>query len=166
MIPPGGFVEWQTGHPGSRKKGRVPPGWIRDVNGCDVWQGAKDRGGYGVVTVKRRNHRVHRLRYEREVGPVPKGLDLDHFVCSNRACCRPSHLRPVTRRENALRSDGRTALNAAKTHCPQGHPYTKDNLVMSELRLTGQRKCRTCGNARRRAAKRRQREEKKRAAAA
>ena len=35
-------------------------------------------------------------------------------------------------------------LNRAKLHCPQGHPYSGDNLV---LKRNGHRQCRICKNA-------------------
>lgn len=77
-------------------------GWIVAENGCHIWQGART-GGYGAVRVNGRMLRAHRARYEREVGPIPEGLVLDHFACDNRLCCNPAHVRPVTVRENVLR---------------------------------------------------------------
>lgn len=120
-------------------------GWVVAESGCHIWQGSLDGFGYGMVWVERRTRRVHRLRYEREVGPVPDGMILDHFVCDNPQCCNPEHVRPVTHRENVLRGTAPTALNAAKTHCPQGHPYSGTHLY---LLRDGRRECRTCRNAR------------------
>lgn len=44
-------------------------------------------------------------------------------------------------------------VHAAKTHCPQGHPYSGDNLYVHENKETGKksRYCRTCLRERRRA---------------
>ena len=125
-------------------------GWITDANGCDIWQGTTNGFGYGRVIVGGRRQSVHCVRYEREIGPIPEGMDLDHYVCDNGpgGCCNPFHCRPVSRRENVLRGTGRTAINAAKTHCPKGHPLAKENLVKSHFARTGSRKCRTCRNAR------------------
>lgn len=78
--------------------------YIVDDNGCWIWQGAKTHGGYGVVGVPgcRKNAVAHRVMYEREVGPIPGGLDLDH-LCRVRHCINPDHLEPVTRRVNIER---------------------------------------------------------------
>jgi hypothetical protein len=59
---------------------------------CWIWLGGINTSGYGQhVTV-----------YERYVGPVPEGLELDH-LCKNRLCVNPDHLEPVTRSENLRR---------------------------------------------------------------
>lgn len=92
------------------------------------------------------------------------GLDLDHEChnrdltcpggpsCLHRRCVNPAHLRPATRQVN--RQQGRTSgmpdINRAKTHCPQGHPYSGDNLILRIRKPQGWkvRICRTCESAR------------------
>lgn len=120
-------------------------GWIVAENGCHIWQGAQDGWGYGVVRENGRVQKVHRLRYEREFGPVPDDLVMDHFACDNRLCCNPAHVRPVTERENLFRSDSASAWHASRTHCPQGHEYSGDNLYVNPN--TGWRLCKECGRA-------------------
>lgn len=135
------FVAWNPGRKNS-------PGWLIDPKtGCHLWTGGRSTSGYGRVSINRRMVSVHRVRYEREIGPVPEGMDLDHFVCENRGCCNPQHVRPATRRENLLRGRGVVAENASKTHCPQGHPLSGPNLIVRR----GWRECRTCKRARDRA---------------
>lgn len=69
-----------------------------------LWTGALDHGGYGRVSNKRGGSSLaHRRVYERERGPVPPGLVLDH-LCSNPPCVNPDHLEPVTQGENVRRS--------------------------------------------------------------
>jgi hypothetical protein len=48
---------------------------------------------------------AHRRSYERDVGPIPEGLQIDH-LCAERACINPDHLQPVTARENIRRGRG------------------------------------------------------------
>lgn len=132
-------------HPRPRKgKASARVGWVVAENGCHLWQGARTSHGYGTVKVGGRTQHVHRVRYEREVGPIPDGMILDHFVCDNGAggCCNPAHVRPATQRENLLRGNTVNAAHAAKAHCPQGHPLSGDNLYVQPS--TGKRRCRTC----------------------
>ena len=140
--------------PPLRGKQSARVGWIVAETGCHLWQGARDPKGYGRVRIDGRTLRVHRVRYAREVGPIPEGLPLDHFVCDNGpgGCCNPHHVRPATNRENVLRGTGITAANAAKTHCLRGHLFAGDNLRVDPR--DGERRCRACdrlGQRRRRA---------------
>jgi hypothetical protein len=69
---------------------------------CWIWVGRLNRNGYGRVRTPEGEMMAHRTSYEAHVGPIPDGLLLDH-VCRVRCCVRPSHLEPVTHRENTLR---------------------------------------------------------------
>lgn len=71
--------------------------------GCWAWSGYVDPGGYGRIRLGERSDYSHRVMYELIVEPIPDGLDLDH-LCRNRACCNPTHLEPVSHRENMRRS--------------------------------------------------------------
>lgn len=77
---------------------------IQIINGCWVWTGRLNRNGYGRVWWQGREPVVHRVVWELLIGPIPKGLVLDH-LCRNRACCNPGHLEPVTQRENVVRGE-------------------------------------------------------------
>jgi hypothetical protein len=84
--------------------------------------------------------RAHRVAFEWLVGPVPKGLVLDH-LCRNRGCVNPSHLEPVTQQVNTLRGAGPAARNANKAHCKWGHEFTPENTGVDKR---GKRWCKTC----------------------
>ena len=110
-------------------------------NGCHIWTKGADRKGYGKFYAQARAWRAHVWAWTQVNGPVPDGLQLDHFVCDTPACCNAQHVRPVTHRENVLRGTGPTAVNAAKTECIRGHPFTPENTYIQ--RDMG-RVCRTC----------------------
>lgn len=110
-------------------------------SGCREWGASLDVGGYGTLSINGRTTKAHRASYEEFVGPIPNGLFLDH-LCRNRKCIEPTHLEPVTIRENTLRSPvAAPAVNAKKTHCKRGHEFTAENTyVMAD----GGRSCRKC----------------------
>lgn len=105
-------------------------------SGCFLWIGFIDYNGYGKFSWKW----AHRLAYELFVGPIPRGLVIDH-ICSVRSCVNPDHLRAVTQKENIENTVARGRhFYARRTHCPNGHPYSGDNLCTH----TRQRVCLAC----------------------
>jgi hypothetical protein len=120
---------------------------------CWLWNGYVDQGGYGCVRRGPKVAKVHRAVYEELVGPIPPGLELDH-LCRVRHCYNPDHLEPVTHAENVRR--GRAGdFWAAKTRCPQGHPYDEANTLVNKA---GGRVCLTCKRAASRATSRARRQ--------
>lgn len=109
---------------------------------CWLWTAALNASGYGQFNVNAKGYVAHRIAYRHWIGPIPKELQLDH-LCRNRKCVRPSHLEPVTVRENILRGEGAAALNARKTHCKYGHAFTPENTGSHG----GGRYCRTCSRS-------------------
>jgi hypothetical protein len=116
---------------------------VKIVDDCWEWQGGIKCDGYGSFYWEKKQYPSHRVAYEIMVGDVPQGLELDH-LCKNRKCCNPEHLEAVTHKQNLLRGDTIVAINSKKTHCPQGHPYFGENLLIKQ----GSRHCRKCHNGR------------------
>ena len=106
---------------------------------CWLWTAAKQTEGYGLFWDGQRMVLAHRFAYTCMVGPIPPGLQLDH-LCRMPSCVNPAHLEPVTARENTMRGMTIPAMNAAKTHCVNGHLFDVENTYQGS---TG-RRCRAC----------------------
>lgn len=86
----------------------------RGPDECWPWTGWIKENGYGSFGASG-GRLAHRIAYEYTIGPIPKGLVLDHLChtadpqcadtvnCPHRRCCNPGHLEPVTARENIAR---------------------------------------------------------------
>lgn len=57
---------------------------------CWLWLAAKTKGGYGKVTVRKKQKLAHRLAWLMCGNTDPKEDDL-HRSCPNKLCVRPSH---------------------------------------------------------------------------
>ena len=113
-------------------------------SGCWLWISSINGSGYGMFYADGKMKKAHRVSYEWFVGPIPNDLVLDH-LCRVRNCVNPDHLEPVTQKENTLRGTSVSALNAVKTHCPQGHEYTEEN---TRIKQNGSRDCKVCNRER------------------
>ena len=113
---------------------------IRPGPACWDWLAGRDHKGYGQFWLDGGTRLAHRVSYEYANGPIPNGLQLDH-LCRNRACVNPAHLEPVTGRDNLLRGETKAAMNAAATHCSNGHAFDEVNTY----HWRGHRICRACG---------------------
>lgn len=86
-----------------RKRPLAERFWEKVDKSGDCWEWLGSRvWGYGQFHVsepKRTSLKAHRFAYELAVGPIPEGLIIDH-MCHNKGCVNPSHLRPVTDKQN------------------------------------------------------------------
>ena len=110
------------------------------ADGCWLWTGSLNIGGYGRIRIGSKTLLAHRVSYEQYVGKIQN--ELDH-LCRNRACINYNHLEDVTRKENYRRGLRKTCI----THCPKGHEYNKENTYI--VPTTGWRRCKVCAKDRR-----------------
>lgn len=130
-----------------REAARFLSSWTPEPNtGCWLWLGPITAKGYGLFSNRiMRGKKAHRYSWTLRNGPIPEGMVVDH-ICRERSCVNPDHLRLATPRENALENSlSPTALNARKTHCPNGHAYDEENTHTYPLVGGWGRKCRACG---------------------
>jgi HNH endonuclease len=118
--------------------------WTLDDD-CWLWLGSKitsphTGNKYGNFWDGKRNILAHRYAVERERGPIPDGMVVDH-LCRQTLCVRPDHLDVVTPAENTrrgMRHILQKAEAAARTHCSRGH--------LLQTRPSGIHRCRDCEN--------------------
>jgi HNH endonuclease len=75
-----------------------------DADGpCWLWTGTRiGRTGYGHISLNGQTTLAHRWAWEFLIGPIPKGMQLDH-LCRVKCCVNPDHLEVVTPSENTRR---------------------------------------------------------------
>lgn len=126
---------------------------VDPTSGCWLWNASLIDDGYACFTFKGKTVRGHIYSHRHMFGDTDQKLyDRDH-LCRVRRCVNPFHLEVVTKRENTIRGVGPSALNAAKTHCVNGHEFTAENTKMTRDNGTLYRRCITCrreGDRRRR----------------
>lgn len=120
---------------------------VQKEGDCTLWSFANNTG-YGSILLPD-GHRVqaHRVAYVAATGSdIPPGMQLDH-LCRIRRCVNVAHLEAVTPGENIGRSPIHNQRMRARTHCPQGHPLTPENLSPYYMKR-GVRACQICMNER------------------
>jgi hypothetical protein len=123
---------------------------FEDKGPCWIWMGKPTPSGYGqfnnyAYSIYRTGGggMPHRYSYYLAFGEVDEGSHIDH-LCRNRICVNPAHLEAVSPKVNVLRGQSPCAKNARKTHCPNGHEYSDDNII-SSVRGRSCKKCRDMG---------------------
>ena len=114
---------------------------IRVEGECWLWTGYRLKGGYGQIKYRNRSHLAHRIAYELVVGPIPAGMTIDH-LCRIPACLNPSHLEPVSMRENILRGMRPEIIAHRAGTCLRGHPQSPENMRFKRDGSVSQ--CRIC----------------------
>ena len=107
---------------------------------CWLWEGCVARG-YGLFWQDGKLMTAHRVAYQMMISSIPPKLQIDH-LCRVRHCVNPSHMEPVTPRENVLRGQGITAQKHRQTTCLRhGHPL---DIVNTYIDNRGYRNCKLC----------------------
>lgn len=108
-----------------------------ELGPCLLHSGASNGNGYAQFHYDGKNGYAHRYAWEREAGPIPSGLTVDH-LCRVRRCVRFSHLELTDRVDNYLRG-----VEARSGTCPNGHERTPQNTTTKN----GRRACLLCREA-------------------
>lgn len=118
---------------------------INEKTNCWEWIGTILNNGYPQFILKYskgiyKKLLPYRISYLLYKGDLKEELELDH-LCRNPICVNPEHLEQVTHGKNVNRGIGWGGINSRKTHCPQGHPYSGENLLIEK---NNRRRCKIC----------------------
>lgn len=96
---------------------------------CWIWQRSFNTQGHAQITVNKKSVLAHRFLYEKEYGPVERGLHL-HHKCRQRDCIRLSHLEPLTparhsRTHKSAKIDVETAFEIRRLYTKGDTSYEK-----------------------------------------
>lgn len=89
---------------------------IIERDGHWLWQGHKDKDGYGQFWFQRRAHWAHRVSFALFNGPIPDGMSINHKrTCLNPSCVNPRCLELLTVSENSIERNERYACVSTET---------------------------------------------------
>ncbi len=109
---------------------------------CWIWQGAKNRKGYGQKRLKGKLWITHRLSWHTFNGPIPEGIQVLH-KCDTPSCWNPEHLFLGTNQDNVDdKMRKKRHWTFSKTACKNGHPYTEG--LYRIRKSDNSRQCKLC----------------------
>lgn len=86
------------GRPANTEQGELAKHVVNE-NGCWIWQGYKNKDGYGETSVSGKPWALHRLSYHFYNGPLENGKMICH-TCDTPSCHNPKHLYQGTALDN------------------------------------------------------------------
>lgn len=86
----------------------------KPMEGCWIWQGFLNAGGYGTHRYMGNMWLVHRLAYKLFVEDFPEDMLVCHS-CDNRRCVNPRHLWLGNHKDNAM-----DMMKKGRRHFPRG----------------------------------------------
>jgi hypothetical protein len=136
----------------------APPEWLAGKisitdEGCWYWLGGVTTNGYAQGL--QRGEDAHRTVYRRLVGPIARGLVIDHAChgralcsggrCRHRRCVNWAHLLPRSSGSNVAASvNSIQVTRRLRRVCGRGHPYDSTNVRWEIRGAATIRHCRTC----------------------
>ena len=132
------------GH-GRRKQTSAERFWQRvrqtDDGSCWLWTGTLNKTGYGTLGIGStvdgtvRTMLAHRLSYELNIGPIPKGMVVRH-KCDVSQCVNPSHLELGSQLENI--GDALSRDHHSRPPHPKGNAHHNRKLTEDDVRTIRQ----------------------------
>lgn len=108
---------------------------------CQLWPGPVV-AGHGILDKGLRRETAARFVWRAAHGPIPPGYWVAQ-TCRNLGCVNLEHLDAMPVKEFTEKFSGSPAgVNARKSECCHGHPFTSSNTYVTPG--SGQRQCRTC----------------------
>jgi hypothetical protein len=108
------------------------------TDGCWLWTGHLNRGGYGEIRIKGRAVSAHRFAWQLVHGPIPIGMLVMHR-CDNPTCVRPDHLALGTDADNMRDRDAKgrgKVWPKGKRHTPEAREKMRASKRAKKISFT------------------------------